>query len=454
MQGQMSFEDHGTIVDNPKGNREPAWDKDIGWFELPDDDEIHLYRMVAAPYYYAQHWIQSFKKDKKPGKSFPVICQNYDSATNTYAENGCESCLFMDEVNNLLKDIEKTVTNPKDKLEWKDLPAHITKQSRRTTMAQNVIVRDLQAQGAPSNNAQKWSFIRPLRFPQGFGKTLKEHQAKFNKRDGQEWALNHRTEGKDLQLSYNSSSEDKNKIYMLALGDITPLTDEEMKHAPFLTDFKSFLKYPQQSEIASALRRFGYYDWINEMRTSRPSTSVPKAPPAQQTQAINKAPQGPATAFDVQGQPEPPFEPEPAATATQSSPAPQATQQAPIAAAPAAAPAAPVIAPQQTMTMQQQTPVTPPAAPVQAAPAAPVAPTQPPAQTPAQAGVEGRLQSFSTQTGVPLIVTGKTYTKALRLYRADLAVPTCWSTYSATSRANREQCKQCPLRLDCMMATG
>lgn len=453
MQGQMSFDDHGTIVDNPKGNREPHWDKEIPWLELPDDDEIHLYRLVAAPYYYAQHWIQSFKKDKTPGKSFPVICQNYDPKTNTFAENGCEACLFMDEVNKMLKEFESP-KDPKDKVEWKDLPQKITKMSRRTTMAQNAIIRELQAQGAPSNSAS-WTFIRPIRFPQGFSKTLKEHQTKFNKRDGQEWALNHKTEGRDLQLSYNSQSDDKNKIYMLMLGEITPLTDAEIAQAPHLTDFASFMKYPKQPEIADALRRFGYYDWINEYRASKPSASVPRSAPASApAQQTIRQPAQAATAFDVPaGQPEPPFEPEPAAAAPAASPAPKAAPQAPIAAAPApaAAPAAPVIPQTNTVAMQQQqTPVAPPQAP--AAPVAQAAPAAAP--TGAQAGVEGRLQSFSTQTGVPLVVAGKTYAKALRLYRPDLAVPTCWSTYSATSRANREQCKQCPLRLDCMMATG
>lgn len=436
-QGSMSFGNTGSYVDNPRGNREPAWDKEIDWFELPDDDEIHLYRLVAGAYYYAQHWIQSFKKDKKPGKPFPAICQNFDPVTNTYAENGCECCLFMDQVN---KAIQETKT------EWKDLPAHISKMSRRMTMATNAIIRDLQTQGAPSNNAEKWSYIRPMRFPQGFAKTIREQQDKFNKRDGKVYQLNHLTEGKDLQISYNSQSDDKNKIYVLNLGQITPLTPAELGQEAFLTNFGQYMKYPKQAEISDALRRFGYYDWITEHKNSAPRTQVPKAAPQQQTIApAQAAPSAPAaSAFAAPAAPEPPFEePEPAAAAPAASPTPSAAQQAPT------------IAPTTTVAMQQQTPVAPPqpapvaqpvpvAAPVQAAPAA----------APLQNGVEGRLQDFSTRTGVKLAVAGTVYQKALRLYTPTLAVPTCWSTYSATSRTNREQCKQCPLRLDCMMATG
>lgn len=457
----MSFGDTGSYVDGAKQKKEPYWDEGINWFELPDDNEVHLYRFVAAPYYYAQHWVQTVKKDKTTGKAFPAMCQNFDSNTNTFAENGCELCAFMVEVNKALEERNKNApidpqTGKAKPIEWKDLPSNVTRLSRRLTMATNAIIRDLQLQGPPTNNSQGWSFIRPLRLPQGFSATIKEKQEKFNKRDGKVYALNHQTEGKDLQISYNSNSQKVADIYMMELGLNTPLTEEEMAQGGSLTNFASHMKYPAQKEMADALRRFGYYDWVNEFRASSPTTSVPRqAQVAHQQQAAPRAAQ-PAQnlnpAFAAEATPEPPFEPEPVAAATTPRPtasaAPQAPtpqpQQQPVAPPPVEVP---TINPTASVAMQVQTPVVAPSQPV----AAPVQATQP--AGPIQPGVVGRLQDFAAQTGVKLIVKGTTYQKNLRIYTPDLAVPTCWATYGETSRANREQCKKCPMRLDCMMVT-
>lgn len=213
------------------------------------------------------------------------------------------------------------------------------------------------------------------------------------------------------------------------------------------------MKYPVQKDIADALRRFNYYSWVNEFRNSSTMVSVPKAAPTAPPQAAPPAAarQGGAGAgaFAAPQAPEPPFEEEPAAAA------PAAVAQKPVAPAPAPAP----VAAPKVQAAPQPAPVqaAPPPAPVQVAPAQ--VPAAKPAAQPAavqqtlagQASLEGRLQTFSTNTGVPLNVNGTTYPKPLRMYRADLAVPNCWSTYSVTTRENRELCKACPVRLDCMM---
>lgn len=435
MSEQMSFANSGGLIDDAKKTREPAWDKDISWFELPDDSEIHTYRLVAGAYYYAQHWVQTVKKDGKPGKAFPVICQNFDHQTNTYAENGCEVCTFLSEVNKTVNEINET-REAKDKIEWKALPSNIQRMSRRLTMASNVIVRELQQQGPPAN-AQGWSFIRAIRLPQGFGKTLKEKQDKLNKRDGQIYPLNHITEGRDLMISYNSQSENKNNIYSLDLGNVVPLTEDEMKHQPFLVNFHSFMKYPKQNEIADSLRRFGYYNWINEFRNTSTLVSVPKQTnvPPPQPAPVQAGRQSGQSAFNPPASPEPPFEEEPAAAPPVPAPVVQpVAQPAPV----PAAPATPV-----PVQQQQAAPASKPAA----------QPTQVVQNMAGQANIEGRLQLFATNTGVQLVVNGTTYQKNLRMYRPDLAVPTCWTTYSQTSStpAGKAQCKACPLRLDCMM---
>lgn len=471
----MSFENTGTLIDDPRGNREPAWDKEINWFEIPDDNDVHAYRLVAGPFFYSQHWVQTKKRDGQNGKSFPALCKNWDSETNTYAENGCELCRFLDEVNKTLAEVKKT---NKD-MEWKNLPAMVTKMSRRLVMATNIISRDIQQAGPPSNNAAGWSFIRPVRFPQGFAKTLKDKQEKFNKRNGEVYALSHVKEGRDIFISYNSQEKEPSKKYSLDLGDVTPLTEEEMGHGHFLTDFKSFIKYPKDEELTAALRRFGYYDWLNEFKSSTTMISVPRTssspqpvqqqpiqqqvpqnqtPPQQaQTVQTHQAVQQPvqvqqpanpnAAAFSAASKPDPVFEqsddPEPAATqVAPAQPAQQSVQQPAVQQA-----AQPAV--QQPVQPQQPVDTAPISGTPQSVPQSNPAPTAKPAQD-----AQARILEFLQKTGVQSRISDTQYSKSLRFYQPGMTVPSCWELYNRVSKENREQCRQCALRLDCMMVSG
>jgi hypothetical protein len=442
----MSFKTDVSLPAAPKNKREPNWDDNISWFQMPDDDEVHLYRLVGAPFLYAQHWIQTVKRDGKAGKSYPVICNNYDSKTNTWAENGCEVCEWMKQVYAALDEVNGKRDKEK-KIEWQSLPAFVKKSTRKLTMASNVIIRELQIQGPPANNSDGWSFIRQIRFPQGFSKTLKEKQDKFNKRDGKIYALNNIAEGRDLQISYNSNAEDIKNMYVLELGERTPITEEEWAHEGFLVDFPALMIYPDQAQVADSLRRNKYYDWLNDFKNSQPAQSIQKsAPPVQQP--ASPQPQGRQTGgFAATGMPEAPFESEeePAGARTQA-PA-QPAQPPPIQAAAPAAPAQPAAPPVQAAP--------PPAAPKAAAPAPGPAPAANGTVPGKAAPIESRLQEFSGKFGAALVATNKTYEgKTLRLYRPDLAVPDCWSTYTKKVTENKDQCRGCPLRLDCMMVTA
>lgn len=506
----MSFQDTGSYVDGGNQNREPAWDKDINWFEIPDDNEIHAYRLVAGPFYYSQHWVQTKKRDGQTGKSFPAICRNWDSETNTYAENGCELCEFLTDVNKALADVNK---NTDTKKEWKELPSMVTRMSRRLTMATNLISRDLQHAGPPSNNSEGWSFIRPARFPQGLAKRIKEKGEKLNKRDGQTYPLNHSSEGQDLLISYNSEKKEPNDRYSLDLGGVTPLAEAEMAHQPFLTDFKAFIKYPKGEELVQALKRFGYYDWLNEFKGAATMVSVPRSAPApmqpQQMPQQNMAqhstpPQAPVQnmapvhnyAEPVSNQPvtqvqqmpqqaqyqqpvqhqqqmpqqaqyqQPPqHQSAPVQPPVQhQAPPPQQSSPNPNAAA-FATPAAPEPTyedePEPAASAQPaQPPVQPPQQPVaQTPPPQSGSPQGIPNRAPVQAAgvssdVESRMVQFIQSRGLQTRVSETQYTKQMRLYVAGMTVPACWEMYNQVSRQNKEQCRACPLRLDCMMVSN
>lgn len=424
----MRFEEEGELISDAKTQKDPRWDEKIPWFELPDDNEPHAYRLVAAPYYFSMHWIPTFKKDGKPGKAFPAICANFDHKTNTYADNGCEVCEYLRQLNAALDETKQ---------EWSKLPAHITKMTKRLTMASNVIIRELQEQGPPANN-QNWSYIKQVRFPQGFAKTLKELQDKFNKVENKVYALNHMQYGKDLYVSFNSASEDKNKIYTVQLGNTTALTDAEKACAGQLVDFQAHMRYPDQRGLSESLKRNGLYEWLENFRSTSNIPSVARAP--------RTAAEGSTSSAKFESGDAVPADPEPARPAQPVTPPAQPSVTAAAAAVAVAAVVAAAPAP--------AAPVAPPVAPAAVVqPATPAQPAAAPVVSSASA-VEGRLQDFSTQTGVPLAVSGAVYQKPLKLYNPTLAVPTCWASYNQTIRANKDLCKACPLRLDCMLVSA
>ncbi len=423
----MSMDDNGAYHSG-KTEREPSWDAEIKWFSLPADGEVHSLRPVAGPYYYATHWTETKKKDGSAGKAFPTICKNYDPKTNQYAENGCEHCQFIDMVRKVVAE---------NKLDWqKDLPARIQRMSRRKTMAQNVIVRELQEQGAPANNAKGWSFIQPIRFPQGVSTNLYTLMEKFNKKKGEVFALSHKTQGRDLMISYDPESKDPNTVYQIQLGDTTPLTEEELSHAPYLTDFASFMKYPKEGTITETLQRNGYYEWLEQFQANinmktiskgsgaaQQQTAPPKAPPANQQQS--------STAFDVAGdggmgaaETSAKDEPEPApAKPAVKAPAPKVEAKAEP-------------EPEQAPPAKQET-----------APA----PSPAPAAKPTGNGIEAKLAAFSQSTSIPLVESTKDFSEnGVKLYKTGMNVPACFTQYNQTDKTI---CKQCPLRLDCMMVT-
>lgn len=401
----MHMNDDGGLVSS-KNQREPNWDEKINWFNIPDDNEVYNYRLVSRAFFYASHWVQTKKKDGTLGKSFPALCKNYDSKTNTYAENGCVICEFLDQVN---KALETT------KQKWDILPNFVKKSTRRKTMAHNVIIRELQHQGPPANNIGSWSFIVPMRFPQGFANTLAELQEKFNKKSGQVYALSHSTEGRDLLISYNSQAKDPGSMYQVQLGDKTVLTPDEFAHEKFLIDFGAHLKYPDQNDLQKSLARNGYYEWLENFLAQSNLATIQKA----STPAPAPAPAAPAkpSAFDDTST----FKAEaeeiipsikPAAEAPVSTPAPT----------PAPAPALAQVAPQPQM-----------------ATATPVAATG--------HDINSKILNFAQSIGIGLHVLNQEFPD-VRIYQPTMQVPVCFTQYSAT---DKKICKQCPLKLDCML---
>jgi hypothetical protein len=434
------------------GEKEPYWDKDIKWFQFPDDSEPHAYRLVGLPFYFALHWIATKKKDGTVGKSFSALCKNFDSATKKYSENGCKYCEY--------KDLAAAQLS---KIKYKDWPDAIQRITAKTTMASNAIVREIQQQGAPSNNAGGWTFIQPVKFPEGFSNTIKEKTDKFNKVAGKVWGFNHKDHGKDLLITYNSQAKEKAKMYQLDVGDKTVLTPEEMAHAKYLIDFQSELAktgYPKDENCVKALQKNGYYDLLESLNAGSNLKEIQKSATASTPQAPPQAPVVPPTqqaqvppevaaqtaAFEVPADGgvatttggELKAEAAPAASAS-AEPAFNANEPLPTFEAPVA-PAPVVVAP----PPPPPAPVAQVAAPVQTPP--PLVMTAP---TVAPQGILAKIAAFAAEKGLTLVTHDKEYADA-PAFRRGMSVPNCFTKFSVTTPT--KLCTKCPLRLDCMLA--
>lgn len=451
----LSFEDTGTIKKTGFGEKEPYWDAAIQWFQFPDDNTPHAYRFVAKPTLFSQHWIQSKKKDGSYGKPFTALCQNFDSEKGVYFENGCTICEFMSMA---YKTVEgEYYVDPKDgKKKQVGLPDNLKKLGRRITMAQNAIVRELQEQGPPANG-KGWSFIRPLQITQGFADTLVTKRDAFNKGpekgpDGKPivYEFNHMQRGRDLLITYNKSSVDKNKIYSLDLGEKTSLTPAELEHAPFLVDFATHIKYPKQEELRSALERFGYNEALATM-TSRSNLKsiLPPAEKQQPTQPAYDPNDDIGDESNFQNAPQKPqATTQPAAQPVSSAAAqPQAAQAAAAVASLDPAAASPV----QHHEPVQQTAPAQPVAPVQAQvqPQAAAAAAPAAAQPAAGATIQEKLLGFATEFNRPLVENQGSFPE-MRVFQTGMAVPGCFPNY--TDKHEIQVCKKCPVRFDCMQA--
>jgi hypothetical protein len=459
----MSMDDAGDLQKTGFGEKEPHWDEKIKWFQVPADNEPHSYRLLATPVYYSVHWIQARKKDGTQGKSFPVLCKNYDSTKSKYFENGCKVCDFTTRAYNVVRDLAKGKPPLKDangKVIQPAPPENIKKMGRRITMATNAIVRELQAQGAPSNNSANWSYIAPLRFPQGFSDKILDSQSKFGvKKTGNDgvgvYGFNHRHHGKDLVITFNPDAKSPGEMYQLAMGQhdpVTALTEEELTQTPNLTNFLEHLKdkYPKDSAIEDTLQRYGYYEWLDQQTAALNVKQIERTAPSQQQDPAQPA-QGstaPAnTAFDDAGGFAYQGEQRREQDNSPSSPKMIGNMVVP--------PAEDDIDESQMI-----------GAPKPKAPAQPAQPQAQPAQTPApatqaaaQAEVEKpqaatgsdigtRIHTFASESDKTLVALQTAFDVDLKFYKPGMTGPDCFSKYSANDKV---VCKKCPLRLDCMM---
>lgn len=432
-----------------RGDREPAWDKEIKWFGIPDDNTAYGFRFVAKPYYYAQHWVTSKKKEGTTGKAFPVLCKNYDPATNSFAENGCECCAFMDLVNKAINDA---------KAKWDDLPKHVKQVARKKTMATNAIVRELQEQGPPANNTGNWSFVVPLRLTQGTSEKIRKLAEKIQPKspDGVPYAINHKTEGRDLLISFNSQEKVADQMYSVIHGDKKPLTEEELAHSKYLTDFAAHIKYPNQEEVRKSLVRSGYYEWLDAFSATANLKTISREPASQQA----AAPRQPAPAQEPAPEPEParvapaPVAPAPAPVtpaaviqAVESQASAVIAQAAPTPVAPAPV-QVPVVNVNPVAAMSMDTEVVAPAAAVVPAPVQ--APAQQTVGSAAANDIQSRVAAYAQQQGIALKTIATEIVDA-QFYKPGMSVLNCFTSYTVTGKTNKPLCKGCPLRLDCMM---
>jgi hypothetical protein len=313
-------------------------------------------------------------------------------------------------------------------------------------MATNIIVRQWQEQGPPANNIGNWSFIAAVRFPQGVASTLRELQDRFCKKGGQTYALNHKTEGKDVLIAYNSQSKDVNKMYSIQLGATTALTEEELSHASFLTDFGSQIKYPKDDETHKSLVRNGYYEWLENYNANSNLKTISRESVPQQARHYAQTSSA-ASKFDTNDE-LPPAEPEPAAVATK-----------------VVAPQAKVLAVPKSDVQLDMKPngtlmASAIATPVEVTPKV-VAPAPiPEAHKPEVKVVSGsnqdsevaaRIENFGKAHGINLM-TMSTEISDTQFYKPGMAVLSCFTQYSKNIETKKHLCRGgCPLRLDCMV---
>lgn len=212
------------------------------------------------------------------------------------------------------------------------------------------------------------------------------------------------------------------------------LSDEEIQHiqaSGALVDFVAQLrgKYPKDDDCEDALRKFGFYDWLDKMNSAANLNQIERSAPAQQTQTAAPATSASAGMLDDGG-----------GLTHSSGVQPKAEAQILQSREPEEDDV-PNFAP-------LETPKAAAPAPTQAAPVA--APTAAPAPVAAPANdLQGKLEAFAGANGKTLQVSEQTFADAsLKFYKAGMNVPTCFTKYSANDKPT---CKKCPIRLDCMM---
>jgi len=431
---RMSFDDESTLQ-KAGYDREPRWDEAIKWHGFVDDNTPYAFRLVAGPTRIATHWLTSKKKTGDKGKPFAVLCCNYNSdpKVDRFVENGCVVCDLYNQLENSapLKEIKG-----KDGKTFKvaDLNDDLQKIKARTTFCTNAISRDLQTQGPPSNNSGKWSYLVPLKIPQGCSNKLIDAQDKFNKHKVQDatgqmiekvFGLHHRYYGKDVMISYNSKAPNPSDQYQIYLGPkepVTPLTDEELGHAGSLVNFLEHLKYPSPESVKESLQKSGYYESLDGMVTNSNLKTLtkgdlprPQVSPVQSQQPVK-------TAFDVDSEGIPTNAPTeddiPDLTLLKGGPvntsyhAPAQTTHVP-----------PTVA---TPAPQQHTP---------------------PFATKADGtNIQSLILSYATTNGLETRINETKYAEDLRYVQAGTQIPQCFSKYQAVPI-----CKGCPIRVDCML---
>lgn len=439
----MSMDDAGEMRKQSFGDREPNWDEKIKWLQIPDDGEHHAYRFIARPVYYAQHWISTRKKDGTPGKAFPAMCKNYDSSHGRWAENGCKVCEFMDLAFKALYASEKGKPQQKDangKPLRPQLPDQIKRMNRRITMATNAIIRELQQQGAPQNNSNNWTFVHPVRLPQGVADKIVDLQAKFGAKNpgGGTFGFNHKDNGKDIYISYSSQEKNPNEMYKVLIGPndpTTPLKPEEMSQQPHLVNFIEHLKYPKDEVIEEALRKNGHYEWLEKMNAVANLKQIERS--SSPTLGAFDDGGGLGHAGESRRAAETPSIPNDGPIGN--FPAPKVEDDLPVDLSAYKGTAKDQVAPEPKPTPAPvaQAPVQ---APVQAPQASPKASTG--------SDIDSKIRGFCTEYSKQLVVHDKAYAD-LKFFRQGMSVPECFTKYDSTP-----PCKKCPLRLDCMMTTA
>jgi len=458
----FGFDDSDGIKKQGFKEKEPYWDANIKWFAFPADSEPHAYRLIAKPTFYGQHWLPTLKKDGTAGKNFSVLCRNFDAVSGVPAENGCKVCQFLDQAWDAARNAAKGKPPEKDKdgkIVSPRPPERLTKASRSITMASNTIIREIQEQGAPGNNTGQWTYVHPLRLPSGAANKIVDKQVKFGHKNpaGGTYSYNHKEFGKDLLITMNAKPASPGDTYVIDAGKndpVTPLTQDELSQIKFLTNFLEHLKYPKNEEVEEALKKNGFQEWLEKTQAESNLQQISKsAPPAQSP----PPPSEPSAFDDGGGIPHSgehrgvPVESAPAAQADpeddlpldlsqfKGGPAPAAT------ASPASTPTAP--AQPAAVAVKAEAP-----APVAAAPAP--APAAKPAAG-ATGDLAARIQAFvaANATTKTLVVADKEYDASLglRFYKVGLSIPNCFTQYTSNDKA---VCRQCPVRLDCMMTDG
>lgn len=190
------------------------------------DGTTKTVRLVGPIYPMGQHWVKRRSKDGTI-KQFPALCANFDSATDSFKDNGCPYCKA--KISFSKRYYSNVIDRDEVENEPKKLPEH-SKAERKAHSSEefgfDVHFKD--------TDSKSWTPVKVISFPTGVGRDIgaleKTKNTKVSKKTGKKvtFPVGHVKYGFDLDILYEADR--KAKAWNIEFSESTPLTDEELDY--------------------------------------------------------------------------------------------------------------------------------------------------------------------------------------------------------------------------------